>query len=410
MISKEKRKEDFLKLVKGLDISPTMFKNAKEKYENIGKFLNENGLDLDIYPQGSFSLGTVVRPYRDNKDMDYDLDCICLLANDKKSTSPREVKTSVGEALKSNKVYNDRLQEEWDKCWTLEYSEINGVGFNLDLVPAVREENEIIYKLKEKGNYDPKLEKAIAITNRVKGELYSWATNNPKGYKEWFDSINAPFKEFNREERRQAIFNENYKIFSSIEDIPEEIERSSLQRVIQILKRHRDVYFSKYQNKADYKPISAIITTITASIAESAQASIGVLDLLEFVANEFEVYSKQQTLSESVFSSTYQNKKVIKKENGKWKIQNLANPEDNLADSWNTEPLKAKYFFDWVNEVKKDFIQSFSEEDEKFISILESSLGSNFVNGNINTKLYFPEEPSEIKYESKPWSNNYGNK
>ncbi len=53
MISKEKRKEDFLKLVKGLDISPTMFKNAREKYENIGKFLNENGLDLDIYPQGS---------------------------------------------------------------------------------------------------------------------------------------------------------------------------------------------------------------------------------------------------------------------------------------------------------------------------------------------------------------------
>ena len=63
MRSEELRKQDLLKLIDGLDISPSMYKNATEKYKAVGTYLQEQGLICDIFPQGSFSIGTVVRPY-----------------------------------------------------------------------------------------------------------------------------------------------------------------------------------------------------------------------------------------------------------------------------------------------------------------------------------------------------------
>ncbi len=56
------RQKDILSIIRGLDISPTLYKNAVEKYQALGHFLNDNGLEAEIYPQGSFAFGTVVRP------------------------------------------------------------------------------------------------------------------------------------------------------------------------------------------------------------------------------------------------------------------------------------------------------------------------------------------------------------
>ncbi len=61
MISSERIK-NITKVVEQLDISPSLYKNAIEKYKNLANLLSEKGLDANIYPQGSFALGTVVRP------------------------------------------------------------------------------------------------------------------------------------------------------------------------------------------------------------------------------------------------------------------------------------------------------------------------------------------------------------
>ena len=52
------RQKDILKLISQLDISVTMYKNADEKYHAVAKFLEDCGIDADIYPQGSFDLTT----------------------------------------------------------------------------------------------------------------------------------------------------------------------------------------------------------------------------------------------------------------------------------------------------------------------------------------------------------------
>ena len=56
------RQKDILSIISSLDISPTMYKNAVEKYKAITKFLGDCGIEADMYPQGSFAFGTVVRP------------------------------------------------------------------------------------------------------------------------------------------------------------------------------------------------------------------------------------------------------------------------------------------------------------------------------------------------------------
>lgn len=396
------RERDILKLIEGLDITPSMYKNATDKYTAVGTYLQEQGLECDIFPQGSFSLGTVVRPYRESKAADYDLDFICCLSKDKEATNARYVKNIVKDTLCKSEVYKDKLQEkEWDKCWTLNYAEFNGVGFNIDIVPGVPESDEVIQSLSINNLRSEDADLAVAITDK-KDERYYWITSNPRAYKKWFLSINRPFMEFNRENRRRALLEKSQTVYNSIEEIPEGLERSSLQRVIQILKHHRDVYYSRI-GKEDYKPTSAIITTICAEIAQNLSPALSVFELLQRIANDFEIYSKNQTITEEQFTTLYQGKNIIRKRNGKWCIMNPVNPLDNLADSWNENPKKAEIFFDWVKMMKRDYVDMLSAEDNDFVALLENTFGGDYVKKNINLKTYASIAPQIIVNTPKPW-------
>jgi len=53
------RQQDILKIIAQLDITPTMYQNAVTKYTSIAKYMENNGVEAEMYPQGSFALGTV---------------------------------------------------------------------------------------------------------------------------------------------------------------------------------------------------------------------------------------------------------------------------------------------------------------------------------------------------------------
>lgn len=405
MINKNLRKKDIIKLIERLDISPSMFKAATDKYINVGKFLLDNNISAEIYPQGSFATGTVVRPYRDSKDSNYDVDCICLLNVNKSDVEAKEVKNIIGDILKSNKMYAEKLLPEDSRCWTLEYAENSGIGFNLDLVPSVDADYDIISKIISIGVRDDFANKAISITNKERA-IYNWYNSNPKGYAEWFNEINKPFLDYNRKEKRQVLFEANRHIYNSVEEIPYDLERSALQRVVQILKRHRDIYFTKI-NRTDDKPISAIITTLVGKIGENITPNLEIFDLLQRVVNEIYKYSELLNLNQQDFSILYENSYFVNKDNDRWTILNPVNPLDNLADSWNDKPEKAKIFFKWVKQIKMDFLGSLDLEDDKFINILENSLGSNLVKNNIDIKKYnnMTVAPTVIMNTPKPYRN-----
>ena len=100
----EKAYDEFLtEYIEGLDISPSKYQQAVDRYISVGSWLTEgellasNGSLPTIYVQGSFRLGTVVRPLMSMKEGDYDIDLVCELPHLKGSVEPVDVKLIVGD-------------------------------------------------------------------------------------------------------------------------------------------------------------------------------------------------------------------------------------------------------------------------------------------------------------------------
>ncbi len=395
------RQRDILSLIDKIDITPSMYLNASKKYNQLAQYLLNNGIKAEVYPQGSFALGTVVRPITRANNTSYDLDFICQVHDLKNKLSPIELRNKVLTILQDSKLYDDRL-EIHDECFTIKYADIDKLNFSIDIVPAVSESAEKIAQLVSKSLRHDLVESAIAIPQKNNNN-YCWITNNPRGYRVWFEEINNRFNESSRIEYRQRLFENNRTSFSTIQEIPKELERSSLQRVIQILKLHRDIFYSSLSNGDDIKPISAIINTVVAKIATTAISDISVFDLLKYVLEELEIYSNQQHLDEIMFAAKYNSRSLIHKKNSSWTIINPANPEDNLADQWTD--TTAKTFFLWVNAAKNDLVNSMNLPDDRFRSTLENAFGKRFVNENLGLKyqgttVAKPITPTSV---AKPW-------
>ena len=141
-----------------IDIPPGKYQDAVNRYQGVGRWLEEGNYqdctgEISIYPQGSFRLGTVVRPIRDGIEACYDIDLVCEMPLHKDRTTPQAVKSMVGDRLREHGTYKKLLDPEGRRCWTLEYAEEDGVGFHLDVLPAVPDRHGL-------------LDTSIAITNK----------------------------------------------------------------------------------------------------------------------------------------------------------------------------------------------------------------------------------------------------
>ena len=380
------RINDIKELTRNMDITPTMLKNATEKYNNIAKYFEDKSFECDIFPIGSFATGTIVRPYYKNAEQDYDLDFICISNVDMDDTKPRIVKLAVKDILDENEIYKNILSNtEWDKCWTMEYAEVNGYGFNMDIIPAADNRQDMY---------------SIAITNKHK-DGYSWIISRPKAIIDWFNKINKPYLEYNRVMERSVLLEKYAEFYATVEEIPESLERSALQRVIQLMKRHRDIYYEK--SGKDYKVASIIITSLVARIAEYQEPSIDFYELLNIVVDELNKYAQYFNTTEELFLEKYAAHNLIKKVNGVWIIENPVDETENLADAWREKPEMADMFFRWIKQLESDFISSINESDDKFASVLGNSFGYDFFEKSSIKKKYKINTPVYLKSTPKPY-------
>ena len=277
MIDKYKRQNDMLRAIESLDITPSMYKNADEKYHALADYLSRHtDVTLDMYPQGSFAFGTVVRPFKNDTDGSYDLDFICEFDLEKGNISAEELRELLEKAIDDGELYGGKLVPS-GQCFTIRYAEEGGAAFSIDIVPAAHENDNELNRLRNKSNRPDLIETVIAIPMKEKTG-YTWKTNNPKGFAEWFREINEPYKSFIRTEFRKSLY-ESTKFYDTVEDIPEGMERSAVQRVIQILKRHRDVYYNDF---SDMKPISAIINVLVSIKFVSCKSTLMIDDTCLF--------------------------------------------------------------------------------------------------------------------------------
>lgn len=342
-----------------IDIPPGKYQDAVDRYQAVGEWLRSGRYpgcedEPSIYVQGSFRLGTVVRPIRNGIEASYDIDLVCELPLRKGETTPQSVKTTVDDRLREHGTYKKMFEPEGRRCWTLEYAEDDGVGFHMDVLPAVPEPRGL-------------LDTAIAITHRA-GAVYSWSASNPRGYGYWFDQKNAVA--FLREslEQKRAIQRRASNIYASIDEVPDQLVRTPLQRSIQLMKRHRDLRFN-HHDRIDYAPISIIPTTLAATLyaneADVYSALFGIVHKLQAHAALVEGKNIDRSLADIGL--------IRRLPDGKWYIGNPANPEENFADRWHEDNhARARAFFAWINTLQKDLLNIVNETKP---SVLREELG-----------------------------------
>lgn len=315
-----------------LDITESQYDTVVISYKAVGEWLAKSESSLAPYkpvirPQGSFMLGTMVKPICEEDDLDIDL--VCELTGKKPQWTQYDLKQVVGSRLKANDTYKNMLDREGRRCWTLLYA--NSANYHMDILPSlVCNGYSIVLEkafstLALDKNYDSL---AIRITDKEQYNYYTdtivenWMKSNPFGYGVWF------FNQASIELQKYILLSE------AIKPVPKyQKEKLPLQRVIQILKRHRDMIF----NGDEDKPISIIITTLTSMVYNK---EISIIDALINVVNGME------SCIESRYD--YNLGKFIK-----W-VANPVNPGENFADKWVKYPQREENFYKWLNQAKRD--------------------------------------------------------
>lgn len=302
-----------------LDVAPSKYEDAKQHYEAVGNWLGAPDSALApyrplIYPQGSFALGTAIRPLGDD---DYDVDAVCLLDLTVDDVTQQQLKQMIGDRLAHpNSRYKQMLDPKQGgrRCWTIKYAD--GSRFHLDVLPAIPD------GARTHADISPEwTQHAIRITDKETWNTNEhWPCSNPKGYLAWFKE-RMTVQLF---AAKQAIAEANRVDVEEIEDYR---VRTPLQRLIQLLKRHRD---ERYNGDED-KPISIIITTLSAA-----------------------AYNNEAALGEAILNVVPRMRGLIQQRDGTWWVPNPVNPEENFADKWTANPRKATVFFAWLNAVETE--------------------------------------------------------
>lgn len=372
----------FKHFTENLDISDTNSEKAKQRYNSISEWLERDQSIVAkykpfIYPQGSFQLGTVIKPISDEDN--YDVDIVCELQLSKSEITQEQLKEQIGNEIiaYANAQHMTNPPEPGKRCWTLEYAD--GAQFHMDILPAVPDDEAFRLAVQRLNVPKEWTDFAISITDKDSLNFSNissdWPHSNPRGYVAWF--------EFRMKEIADRIMLEKAMSLRTHEI------RSPLQRVIQILKRHRDIMFAK---DTEDKPISIIITTLAGH-----------------------AYNNEDNIYDALLSILKGMPKYIEIQNGDYWVANPVNPKENFADKWTTNQTKQVNFFDWLKQIQYDFNIALTSGDvQQFVEMLKPQLGVNLMEKAVSTvfgssiykvigeKDYSPHDVN-ISNPSKPW-------
>lgn len=312
-----------------LDIPPHLRDLVVARYQDVGEFLAENGgARCSIYPQGSFLLGTAIhRP----RETEYDIDLVFRDGISKDDTTQAELKERVGDMLEAYYVHKIGADDAPDdfcekrRCWTLSYWR---QGFHLDVLPAV-----IDTDFRRSQN-------AILLTDT---KLRPWQHANPQDYAIWF-------RNRSEEMRRKIAASARAE---NVGDVPNWAIRSTLQRLVQVLKWH---CYLDFADDVDSRPPSILITTLAAH-----------------------AYRGQDDLGEALLEVIDDMPNYMKKANGRWQVLNPAQPKENFADKWNETDTayRRQEFNRWLRKVQRDLEIAYESQDSG-LDVLVDRLGTTF--------------------------------
>jgi hypothetical protein len=288
----------FTAAVAELDIPIELAEAAVFEYEQVGNWLGKSGDDWAIYPQGSFRLGTVVQP--NGPSGEYDIDLVCLWSGAPEDLAPPSLKERVGQMLNGYMEWQGEQQQTGPaecvsgrRCWTLRYPD---QGFHMDVLPATP---------------DAAMPR-IRLTDETVTE---WKYSNPIGYSHWFRNRSEELTGLLAKEARRA----------NVEEVPEWRVRSTLQRLVQILKWHTAGYFADHP---DDRPPSILITTLAA-----------------------QAYGGETGLFPATLDAVRRIGDFVELRDETWWVANPVEDRENFADKWYEHPDRARHFRTWLADI-----------------------------------------------------------
>jgi hypothetical protein len=355
--------------LEALELPSSAYEKAVSRYEDLGAFLSSDSSIIALYEpqifvQGSFRLGTAIKPLMPTEPYDLDLTCELTRGISKQFITQKDFKDIVGDSL-DQYVSKRNIQEakiEKRRCWRIVYQD--SIDFHMDVVPGILiEDTSSLRESMIKSNISAETASewatlAYNITDNKRPDYsvitLDWNITNPEGYAKWFEQRMEAGKIISLMEKAHY---EKIKVFE---------RKTVLQRCVQILKRHRDVMF---QHGSDLKPISIIITTLAGR-----------------------AYNGELTLEDALTNIIFKMGGLVNK-NGV-RVPNPTRPEEDFADKWKENPNLELAFNRWLMQAQADFgniaggkdLQTvISKANNSFgVRLNESMFGIPFTNKNVN--------------------------
>lgn len=328
-------------LLASVEIPDSAYEKAQDRYKDLGEWFEReesrcSGFEPHIYSQGSFRLGTVIRPLNSHDEYDLDVGCRLRAGITKESHTQSELKILVGEDLEDYRTargIKDGL-EEMHRCWRLGYADT--LKFHMDVVPSIPEAASRRGMIKEAmisfGSSDALAQTVAALAGSItdnRMDNYNvisddWRVSNSEGYARWFEDRMKQAQELMEKHAFEAKA-------AKVDDLPAYRWKSPLQRCVQILKRHRDVMFA---GNPEGKPISVIIQTLAAS---AYQGEIEIDDAMDRILSDMGGLVRPKAP----------------------RVPNPVNPIEDFADKWADPKYRRlnleQNFWDWLEQAQADF-------------------------------------------------------
>lgn len=348
MITNEQKRVVIDNMVKLLELPDSAYDKARKRYEDLGEWFDRDesavsGNNPHIFPQGSFRLGTAIRPLDESEEYDLDLACKLREGISKDSHTQETLKKLIGielEAYRKARGIKSELELK-HRCWRLEYQD--DLSFHMDIVPCIpadeKRRKAILESIRKTGLDESVAGSASQTTISITDDRHEgykhicddWNISNPEGYAKWF--------EYRMNPKQTRILLEK----AQVDDVPLFKKKTPLQRVIQILKRHRDNWS---KDNPDSKPISIIITTL------AARAYNGETDIVAALGNVLEKMG-------GLVNQT------------RPRVPNPVDPEEDFADRWYRQDCLhlrlEEHFNAWLLQARTDFQHITSTTDTEFL-------------------------------------------
>ncbi|MBD5447571.1 MAG: nucleotidyltransferase [Treponema sp.] len=296
-------------IVDGIRLDDTRLAKMKTAYSaitsllaNDKEFFAQFGNKIEVYAQGSASIGTTIKP----TDDDFDLDIVLHIDYDYAKFSPAILYNNLVRVFNVSSRYRDKFEKK-NRCVRINYKD----DFHMDILPGFSDKSTD--------------ETAIRVPDR---EVRGWSLSNPKGYTSWFLSRAS-----------QIIAMEDFSFRKSSLDTKEfeKCNDKPLKDAVMVLKMFRNEYFRN--DEGNITP-SIILTTLAGLSYRGTGTILGTL-------KQFIKYVREQS------------------DCGIIKLENPSLKSENLSERWEANPVIYNNFLGFLDSLE-DKIADLEETTNDF--------------------------------------------